>query len=310
MVLFPNRLGLPLAGSSAVNMLYEFVFYGIIFFLFRHSITLPALMVGAAMTLVYRMAIGAVFGLMLIIMYGLNSNVAFSLGMTKYLPAVLLHVAAAPFILRPVYLQLAQQMTPDRNVSARNKDPQIHFAASEKNSFTPIKPAAKQEMKVTGHRSLADTSGSQAVPSGPAPVSMIDESPFDRAINYIGESGAVQMVVLVDEEGLLIANFNRSNEDLELWAPLAVVLRQTTRSMLNDFGKRELLEKIDLGTSNYRIILRRIEHLMLMILADKDIDETIHIRIAQATDMIRKYMNERYSPAIFVRVEEQYVSNS
>ena len=59
-----------------------------------------------------------------------------------------------------------------------------------------------------------------------------------------------------------------------------------------------------------RVILRRIEHVVLMILADPEIDETIHIRIAQATDMVRKYMSERYSPAMFARVEENYVSNS
>lgn len=44
-----------------------------------------------------------------------------------------------------------------------------------------------------------------------------------------------------------------------------------------------------------------------MILAEKSIDETVHIRINQAAEMVRKYMSERYSPDTFARVEERYV---
>jgi hypothetical protein len=49
---------------------------------------------------------------------------------------------------------------------------------------------------------------------------------------------------------------------------------------------------------------------VLVVLAERDADETVLIRLAQAADMIRKYMSERYSPALFARVEERYVSNT
>ncbi len=311
MVLFPERLGLPLVNGSAVNMLYEVVFYGFVYFMFRRRTTLPALMVGSALTLVYRMTIGALFGLAMMVMYDLESPVAFSLGMTKYLPGVFLHVLAAPFVFRPVYMHLADQMISSRRVKARPVSP----APGEKREDKfPVSPALTFSQERTGSNSVIaermESFGMAAQGAGQVPGYSAEENQFDRAVNYIGESSVVQMALLVDEEGLLLANFNRSSEDIELWAPLSIVLRRNSRQALYRFGKEEQPDRIDLGTHNFRIILRRIERVTLMILADRDADETIQIRIAQATDMIRKYMNERYSPAMFARVEEHYVSDS
>jgi predicted regulator of Ras-like GTPase activity (Roadblock/LC7/MglB family) len=146
-------------------------------------------------------------------------------------------------------------------------------------------------------------------PTSPSPKAD-DENQFERAVTYIGESGAVKMAILVDEEGLPLACFNRCNEDSELWAPLANVLEGNNRMLLNHYNRGGAPEKIDISTGKFRIILRRIEHVTLMTLAEHNADETILIRIAQAADMVRKYMSERYSPAMFARVEERYVSNS
>lgn len=314
-VIFPNRLGLPLAGGSAVNMLYELVFYGSVYFLFRRETTLAALMVSSALTFVYRMALGAAFGLIIIIMYGLDSSVSFSLGMTKYLPGVLLHVIAAPFIIRPFYLSLAEQMTPAGKEKTSRAEPASKPVIYPDNvptrpqAYPPADGIAADGGTATGRREEAVPRGS-ARAGAQAPACTADENQFERAVAYLGESNAVRMALLVDEEGLLLARYNRSGEDVEMWAPLAIMLRQTCRDLMERFEHKESAERIDLGTRKIRVILRRIEHVNLMILADKDIDETIHIRIAQATDMIRKYMSERYSPAMFARAEERYVSNS
>jgi predicted regulator of Ras-like GTPase activity (Roadblock/LC7/MglB family) len=315
-VIFPDRLGLPLAGGSAVNMLYELVFYGFVYFLFRRETTLAALMVSSALTLVYRMALGAAFGLVIITMYGLGSSVSFSLGMTKYLPGVLLHVIVAPFIIRPFYLSLAEQMTPAGKEKTSRSEPAskpviyLDNVSTRPRTYPAADEIAVGGGKPTDRREKAVPSGSAAGAGAQAPACTTDENQFERAVTYLGESNAVRMALLVDEEGLPLARYGRSGDDVEMWAPLAIMLRQTCRDLMERFEHEESAERIDLSTRKIRVILRRIEHVNLMVLADKDIDETIHIRIAQATDMVRKYMSERYSPAMFARAEERYVSNS
>ncbi len=306
MVIFPKRLGMPLISGSAVYMLYEFVFYGVVLYFFRRRTPLKTILIGSALTLVYRMAMGAAFGLTIIVMYAIDSTVAFSLGMGKYLPAIILHVAAAPFVMRTVYLGLAENLAPARSSRSRFSDPNAKPVIIDRENETQFQVNSDEKAPApSGSVSRLDA-GSLAS-SGKYGS---EENQFERAVAYIGESAAVKMALLIDEEGLPLAQFSRCQADSDLWAPLAIVLEKSNRELLHHYQQGGDMEKIDIGTRNMRIILRRIEHVTLMILADQNIDETVLIRIAQAADMVRKYMSERYSPALFARVEERYVSNS
>jgi predicted regulator of Ras-like GTPase activity (Roadblock/LC7/MglB family) len=296
MVVFPNRLGLALSGGSAMNLLYEMVFYGLVLFLFRRETTLAALVVGIALTLVYRLALGAAFGLALVVMYDLGLSVAFSLGMSKYIPAILLQAACAPFVLRPVYLGLAANLAPVRK--GRVVRPTVHPTIIE-----------DVEMKVTT-APIRETASAATRPEPAFPGTPGEENVFDRAVGYLGESGAVRLALLVDQEGLPLAKFIRGREDVEVWAPLAVMVLGHTRTLLNRVDSKDMPDKVDIGARGLRLLVRRIDRVILMVAAEPNVDETIHIRIAQAADMIRKYMSERYSPAVFARVEGRYVSNS
>jgi predicted regulator of Ras-like GTPase activity (Roadblock/LC7/MglB family) len=304
MVIFPERLGMPLISGSAVYMLFEFVYYGVVLYFVRRQASLKTILIGSAMTLVYRMGLGAVFGLSVIIMHAMDSTVAFSLGMAKYLPAVLLHVIAAPFVMRMVYVGLADNLAP--------------ISAPQRQFNKPVEPTIINNQETTApyttsteEKPISSSIGVTRMESvTPTPAPTDHENQFERAVAYIGESASVKMALLVDEEGLTLAGFSRCDEDFELWAPLSIILENNNRRVLQHYNRGGDPDKIDIGTRNARIILRRIEHVTLMILAEQNIDETILIRIAQAADMVRKYMSERYSPALFARVEERYVSNS
>lgn len=297
MVVFPNRLGLGLGGGSAVNLLYEMVFYGIVLFLFRRDTTLAALTVGVALTLVYRLALGAAFGLALVVMYDLGLSVAFSLGMTKYVPAILLQAVCAPFVLRPVYMGLAANLAPGRRGRRARHTP-----------HTDVLEESEMNVATVPFR---ETAPAATIRPEPAVSTVLAEgNHFDRAVGYLGESGAVRMALLVDQEGLPLAKFVRGKEDIEVWAPLAVMVLGDARELLARTGGRDMPDKVDIGTRGVRLLVRRIDRVILIVAAEPNIDETIHIRIAQAADMIRKYMSERYSPAVFARVEGRYVSNS
>ncbi|MCK5124971.1 MAG: hypothetical protein KAR42_01840 [candidate division Zixibacteria bacterium] len=308
MVIFPSRLGMPLLTASAIYILYEVVFYGIVLYFFRRSVALTALLMGAAITLVFRLCLGAVFGTTIILMYGLESSVAFSLGMTRYLPALILQVLAVPFVIKPVYLTLADAMSGSAKLakptySASTIAPGIVDADITDKTKEPQMPITSFEPAV----SAPDFTPMESVGSSPP---LDDTSALSKAVSYIGELASIKMALLVDDEGLTLARFNRSKEDYELWGPLALILEKENRTIVNKYSRLGAPTKIDIMTRQNRLIIRRIDYVTLMVMADDSIDETIHIRIAQATDMIRKYMSERYSPALFARAEERYVSNS
>ncbi len=304
-VIFPDRLGLPLMSGSAVFMLFEVAFYGFVLFLFRRDANLQTLTMGAALLLVYRMAVGAVFSLAIIIKFGtgIATGMAFSLGMTKYMPAVLLHVLATPLVLRPVFVAMVDGMV-ERQMPPRPVSTGTGTIRPKTDKAAPAVSRIQQRL------AAAPSQRHRPEQLQPQPGRTDSENQFEKAVTYLGEAASVQMAMLVDEEGLPLARFSRCNEDEDLWAPLAIILEGHNSQVLNRYRRGGDPEKIDITTKHSRILVRRIERVVLVVLADHEVDETVLIRIAQAADMIRKYMSERYSPALFARVEERYVSNT
>lgn len=304
MFIFPSRLGMPLVKASAVYMLYELVFYGVVLFFFRQNTSLVPILVGAALTLVYRMTIGAAFGLIIVIMYGMDTGIALSLGMGRYLPAVLLQMAAAPFVMRPVYLGLATRLMANEVVHPIKTDFEMRSEDI----------AVKENIQVTINSDrrphTIDPVPTSVRPEPLATVGGVGGNPFDRAMAYVGEAVTVKLAMLVDGEGLPLAQYNRGHEDAEMWAPVGNILEGELCKVLDRFVGNEFPDRIDIGTRSRRILLRRIDNLTLLVITDSNVDETIHIRMTKAVDMIRKFINDRYSPHMFVRLEEHYVSDS
>jgi len=309
--IFPRHAGMALAEGWALNILFEMAFYALILFLMRHDISMTVIALGVGLVLIYRLTLGAAFGLLLIMAYGLRGYDALILGMAKYMPAVIIHAIAAPFVLRPVFLGLADnlvstkksvKMTSRPKITSEGYTPEKYMTMTDP-KMKPAVSVAKQDDIGTGLPNRSSKKFEVRTYSG-------GENQFDRAVAYVGELAAVRMALLIDNEGLTVARFSRGQEDVEHWAPMANLLEKSNRLMFDRFENKEDLEKIDICTKNLRLICRRIDHVILMILAEQSIDETIHIRLAQAADMVRKHMTERYNPGLFARAEEHYVSNS
>ncbi len=289
----------PLVGGTTLYLFFEFIYYGTVCWFVRRDASLAAVITGAVMSLIYRVTLGISFGIILMAMFTFTDiKTPLSWGLIGYMPAVLLHIFAAPFVIRKNYLRVAARLMEDDEeydvappTFVGNSTPQVSHPVSPEprpiETASPVLPTSAKN-KTVSHA--------------------VDRSNFfDNAVTYMGESAAVKMALVVDEEGLALAQFNRSNEDPEMWAPLAVLVEGNNSNLLGQFYPVSELEKIDISTMRMRIILRRIGHLTLMILAEKSLDETVHIRINQSAEMIRKYMSERYSPDLFARVEERYV---
>lgn len=309
MVVFPEQFGTQLAKASLITAFYELVYYGVVVFLFNRRVTLLRLVEASGACLVYRFGVGAVFGGLIFGAYSLHLQVAVTMGMSGYLPAVVLHVLATPLVLKPVLAQFYQARPAPRGPVRPSPatDPgqrrRTSFAGSREKSFGPAvsrtaAPAAKRP-------GVADAGATEA---GPV-LAHSETNGFERAVRYIGEHAAVDLACVVDHEGLLLANFKRGDVDPEEWAPLSLLLFDGNGAVLGR-GGLEVPEKIDLTLSRKRIVVACEQSFRLMVISDRQSDDFLNIRINQAMDMIDKYAAERYTQNAVDKLESTHVSST
>lgn len=310
LVIFPARLGTDIARASLINALYELVYFSVVLYFLHRRTTLLKLVEGAGVCLIYRLALGAVFGLLVAAMYSMQLRVSLTLGMSGYLPAILFHVALAPFILKPVVSQLYPA---EERKSTPAITPKAVSAALEKTgSSTLVKPSATaldtQPNRVTSQprRTEPAAFAKRAEASGGAPR---DARGFERAVSYIGEHASVNLAAVVDYEGLLLSSFRRGAIDPDTWAPLALLFIDESRKVLSR-GHVNGLEKVDLVLKDKRLVVARPEGCYLLVVAERHDDDLLNIRINQALEMIGKFVAERYSSRMNANAERIHVPSA
>jgi len=329
MVAFPEMFGMKLAELTVLNFMFELVFYGFVLFFFNRRQTLVQMIQAAGVCLGARLVLGVAFSLLITAAYSLNVRIALTLGVSSYLPAVLLHIAAMPFVLRPIVMPMlktsrsrrayvlagtnsrgAGSQEPSREPSVPPRRPA--FAGVPKTSrpaqlrsvtpkpAEPRKPRSKEDYEPISLRPKRHTARSTAGSGVKEP------SAFEKAVNYIGEHGSVKVAAVVDLEGLLLANFCRGGVEADEWSPYAPVFFAQNEIVLE---RTEISnpEKIDIIMSDHRLTVARDSAFYLMVLAERQADDLLGIRITQAMEMIRKYISERYSEDILVNAESIHV---
>ena len=307
MIVFPEQFGFNLGQASVWGLAYEFVFYGLIVFLFNRRASLWQLLQISGICLVYRFGVGVLFGLLITAMYSMRLTVSITLGMFSYLPAVLLHIAAVPFILMPL-IRLFYE-----------------FGSRPQRSAEPVKPVALPAVephRETGPVSLVASKerGYQPPPPPrPQPVSrrrpgdnskpVKEVNGFDLATRHVGVDASVQLVTLVDAEGLLLSRHTRGDMDAEDYAPYSMLFFENARTVLDRSGLGTS-EKMDLTLTTNRVILVRDNGVCLMVIAERRGDDLLNIRVNQGMEIVKKYMTERYGDSAADNVERTYVSST
>lgn len=311
LVAFPARFGTELARASLVNALYELAYYGLVVWLFHRQASLWKVIEGAGVCLIYRLIVGAVFGLLVAAMYTMGVGVALSLGLSGYLPAILIQVALAPFILKPV---VASLIAPEESVRRNVRRPRsleagetgrTSIAISKQRGVvtqdTALEPTPPTEPDmVTGESFGADTGG---LKTGS------DLNGFDKAVGYIGEHGSVKLAIVVDDEGLLLANFMRGQTEAEVIAPQALRFLEGSREFL-DRCNLDGLEKLDLLLDADRLVVAVSDGYCLVVLSERHDDDLLSIRINQGIDMINRFVAERYGDKLNSNAERIHVSSA
>ncbi len=304
MVLFPAQLGMGLAKVSLLYAVYELVYYGVAVFFFHRRFTFFQVAQTAGVCLIYRLLLGAVFGLLIAALYSLNLTVSLTLGMSSYLPAILLHIAATPFILKPFIRELFP-VSAVRRLSEQGFSPVV-VREQGKSSFT-----VSTEKKSTD--SPFPVINEQELPARYAPRSdsllltgAQDTNGFDRATRYIGEVNSVCLAAVVDREGLVLGHFKRGMTDAEALAPFSLLFSDTSCQVLKRVGWGSP-EKIDILLHDKRIVVAREETFSLMVVAHRQVEDLLTIRINRGLESIKKYMEERYTQKVPLNTERTYV---
>jgi len=308
MVTFPSLLGTELAKASLTAFLIELVVYAVLIFFIRSQANLVQLIQTAGVCLIYRLILGTIFGLLISVMYAMSVTVSVPLGLISYLPAVILQVVATPFILLPIIDQIIPSSR--RRLAVQPPTPGIDISMT-------IQTGSSQNTVAQSKRpSEAGTVTKNEIPLGLKRTTIHTASPlvreltgFDRATRYLGEDGSVQLVAVVDREGLLISNFYRGEIVAEDWAPLAILFGDTTATVL-DRAKLGSADKFDILVNDKHIVVVDVEGFKMMVVAERRGDDLLGVRINQGIEMIRKYIEERYSKLRESNPEKSYVSGA
>ena len=302
MLYFPSRFGMDLATGSFTYSMFEIVFYGFIFYFFRPGSSLLQLFAGAGLTFLYRIVLGTISGVLLAILYSMDFSVSLALGVSRYLPAIILHILAAPFIMRPFFLAIADQQAYQSRARPRTPRRQSPPDREKETNTQPYLPRSDNRSTIRGAESMNETKGG---------ASMFGEGDgFHRAVQYLGEHQAVLLATAVDFEGLTLAAFKREDYDPEQWAPYTLLFQETNRQLLRKNKDESDIERLDLTFGPRRLVIVNIENYSLMVLCRHEDDELLGIRITQAAEIIKKYTSERYGHLKPSVTEERYVSNT
>jgi predicted regulator of Ras-like GTPase activity (Roadblock/LC7/MglB family) len=125
---------------------------------------------------------------------------------------------------------------------------------------------------------------------------------LESALHYLGEYSGVKGVILVDNEGLVVASDKSSDLDPEIFASLARSLKEANDLILNKINEKEL-ERMGIHTSNLWISLNQILSFTLVTVADRHTDELLSVRVSQVMGMIKRHLEQRYHEKILKEVE-------
>ncbi len=306
MVIFPQRFGTGLARASMIYIAYELVYYMVASYVLTRRASLLPLAQAAGICLVYRLILGATFGLLIALMYSMDLKVSLTLGLSSYVPVLVLQIAAAPFILGPA-IKVLIGPKPAGNTTTTQQAEETESPMEGKTTF--VTTSARGQMSQPSSRRY-DTDAHQPAPTD-TPLSSRpgDANGFDRTTRYIGEDGTVQVAAVVDNEGLLLGHFQRGGAIAEDWAPLALLFCQQNQAVSDRFGGGAP-ERITLSFNDRRIIIARETSFYLMVVAEKQNDDVLNIRFSQGLEAIRKYIAERYGADRAVNAEKSYVRSA
>ena len=269
---YPKPVGwLPSAVGGVQLFVVEVLYYLLVYqFLFAREPFVNRVKAAAA-SWAFRMGLGFVFAVLVTGLLGQSLGEALKAGLFGYLPGVLLHAAMVPYLLKPVF---------------RFRDSRRQRAYSPADTHQP-RPAKMSP-------SAADAPGWAATDHHPD---------FDAAVAHVASYSTVGLAILVDEEGLCVARAARGSADSDLWAPVINLLYDSVLKQLRRTSDANV-RGFQVSLSHERLVVERVEPFYLAVLFEENTDELVHVRIAQAVEMVKRYYEHKYPKVARVAATE------
>jgi predicted regulator of Ras-like GTPase activity (Roadblock/LC7/MglB family) len=305
LVVFPARFGLDLNMGMFTYAIFEILFYGVVFFILRSESTFIEITQAIGLTFLYRFFLGTIFGILLWAVYKTNFSVSLALGISRYLPVVFMQILAAPFVMKPLFINMFEE--PPIMQRRPVKSTSTGFVAKEEKVVSFRQGNRSSQFKSKPVRNPMTTSQKEENDTG----INLNMNGFERAVRYLGEHHAVHLAAVVDCEGLPLAVFKRGDIDPDRWTPMARVFQDSNEQQLNRRGETNGIDEFSICFGAHRLAMVKINNFNLLVLSQQDEDDLLKIRLTQASDVVRKYSSERYSGLLMAGAEEQkYVSST
>jgi predicted regulator of Ras-like GTPase activity (Roadblock/LC7/MglB family) len=286
LIFFPKDFGLKLDMPASLLSVFELGWYMVIFLFLFSKVPIFWLVLCATLTLVYRFFLGVGFGLFLVVMPPEGFSFSVNQVIYQYWPAFLLQAVMSPFVLKSSFEILMRKPERRRRESEGLKKitPEKPITFSE----TPITKSGRDQMKVT---------------SSTEEKKRTKRADLESVLHYLREYSGVKGAILVDNEGLVVACDSSSDLDPEIFASLAVSLKEANKHLLKGINEKGL-ERMGIHTPNLWINVTQILSFTLVTVADNHTDELLSVRISQAVGMINKHLEQRYNQKILKGVED------
>ncbi len=289
LVFFPKDFGLKLGSSLVLPFALELGWYLLVLFIMFSETTAPRVLLFALLTLAYRIGLGIGFGILLLVMFSLPLSSSLGLGIYRYAPAFLLQALMSPFALKSLFQILTERIK-------RTEKIEVAETSDAKSAQKTMKPALAD----AAPESKKESEGTKTV-SSEKESRVIGENKLENILRYLREYAGVKAAVLLDHEGLVIAE-DSCDFDPETVASFGRCLQEVNDQMVHKMGQKTA-ERIGIHTPDLWICLNQIGDLTLLVLSDRRTDELLSVRISQSTGMIRKFLRERYQASVLKAVE-------
>jgi predicted regulator of Ras-like GTPase activity (Roadblock/LC7/MglB family) len=116
---------------------------------------------------------------------------------------------------------------------------------------------------------------------------------FQNAIGYVTEYSGVRGAVIVDPEGMVIASGGNGKFDAEKHAAIAIQLEGLLDKTLPQLVSPGV-EWLSIKTVEDWLLIARASKLLLVVAADRNVDDLLNIRITRSIEMISSHVKQRY----------------
>lgn len=289
MLIYPNSLGLDFHLGVVWYIALELVyFYVVAMLVFKRKSVMRA--IGAAsLYLLGRFTLSLVLFGFLLALERIAVGKALNLAFSGFKPALLLFSLLSPFLY-------------NSTIKGMFSSSSIRTGIRKFKSTTTGHPSAPARIigrtdAVTVPISVQRTSGEYLNRS------------FDDAMKHIGSYSGVLCAMLVDNEGLRVAGWNRGDYDEEMWGALA-------RKIVDDVEETSLrartsrLETLEFSSGEQRFSLVRVADMWLLAIADAASDDLEKIRLHQAAEMIMRHCQERFKSIYSTDTGRKYAGST